>query len=215
MSGGAENFLHELEESTTEGATDMVNTMKDVMESCSISKSVLDDFSICESIINGEVTLAARDTTLFVVLKDILIKFYSLHVSCVPINVDCRKHVFTKFVCLLHKLAIRVFSREPESSLSVFNVRVEPIVFSRVMEILLSAALEAPKANTVSPPITIDLKCVLKDDGQMVGQPKDKGIGMFERFEESIGSVETLFLRIEISGGNVKRGTFEVRKMRL
>ena len=81
LSGGAENFLHELTESRAESAVDLVSTMKDVMESCSISKSVLDDFSICESIINGETKLAAKETHLFVDLKDILMQFYAAHVS--------------------------------------------------------------------------------------------------------------------------------------
>lgn len=80
LSGGAENFLHELTESLAAGAADMENTMKDVMESCSISKAVLDDFSVCESIINGEARLAAKDTAIFVEVKRTLAKFYADHV---------------------------------------------------------------------------------------------------------------------------------------
>ena len=85
LSGGAENFLHELSESVAAGAADMENTMKDVMESCSISKAVLDDFSVCESIINGEARLAAKDAAIFVEVKNTLAKFYADHVRLLSV----------------------------------------------------------------------------------------------------------------------------------
>ena len=74
--------MHELMEysSGNEHARDMVNIMKDIMESCGSSKSVLDDFSICESIINGESSLAAKEVYLIPRLKTFLANFYKDHV---------------------------------------------------------------------------------------------------------------------------------------
>ena len=47
LSGGVENFLHDVKEKY--GDSEMATTLQETVESCNISKLVLDDFSICVS----------------------------------------------------------------------------------------------------------------------------------------------------------------------
>lgn len=90
------------------------------------------------------------------------------------------------------------------------RVKLEPTVFARVLTILMNAAMVPPKTETVSPPVTVDIKCTTKQDGQRVGHVEETRGGLLGRLGESITPGGGLFVRIELRGANVTRGVFEV-----
>ena len=101
---------------------------------------------------------------------------------------------------------LRIYSREPEENISILRVALEVNVFSRVMTTLLSAALPCPTPDKVSPPVTVEVKCVMKHIGQRVGDAGEKR----RSYLGSAGSGNSLYIRIEMYGSGIQRKKFEV-----
>lgn len=95
ISCDAETFLNQLkqhqqqgpqqEQGPTDNLREMVAHMVDVMEACNNCTTVLQDFSVCEKIINGDTRGTSRPTPIFPLIKDFLTNFYVEHVRyCSP-----------------------------------------------------------------------------------------------------------------------------------